>query len=158
MFKKTTFFILTCACIIAIFLFSEQVAQTSDAVSRGIAEKILIGLTDYEDLPADQRLAAMASFNETVRSFAHFGIFLVLGIFSFGFFASAKMKRPVFAAVALCAGYAVFDEIHQEFFSEGRAFELIDLAKDWSGSALGILLAWIAWHFFAKAGQRQRTR
>ena len=156
MFKKTIFFILTCSCIIAIFLFSEQVAQSSDAVSRSIAERVLTWLTDYEKLSGDQQLAELAVFNEWVRSLAHFGVFLVLGVFSFGFFASVKVKRPVFAAVVLCVTYAIFDEIHQEFFTEGRAFELIDLAKDWSGSALGILLAWAVWRHLSK-GRDEKT-
>ena len=150
MFRKTIFLILTCTCIIGIFLFSEQVAQSSDAVSRGIAERVLTWFTDYEQLSGDQQLAELVVFNEWVRSLAHFSVFLVLGIFSFGFFASVKVKRPVFAAAALCVTYAIFDEIHQEFFADGRAFELIDLAKDWSGSALGILLAWTVWRFWLK--------
>ncbi len=37
--------------------------------------------------------------------------------------------------------YAVADEIHREFFVDGRAFEFIDLAKDWSGNLVGILLS-----------------
>ena len=42
---------------------------------------------------------------------------------------------------AVCVLYAVTDEIDQEFFVDGRAFELIDIAKDWSGSLIGILLS-----------------
>lgn len=54
------------------------------------------------------------------------------------------------AAAFLCAVYAVFDELHQEFFTDGRAFELVDLAKDWSGSTLGILLTLLLYRSFDK--------
>lgn len=114
-------------------------------------------LTDYEDLSAEQQLAELAAFNETIRSLGHFCVFLVLGACSFGFFSSIKVSRPALAAAALCIAYAVFDEIHQEFFSEGRAFELIDLAKDWSGSALGILLAWAVWRFLMRSEKQLET-
>lgn len=148
MFKKTIFFILTCLCIAAIFLFSEQVAVTSDSLSRGITEKLLIWLTDYRELTVDQQMAELVSFNELVRSFAHFGVFLVLGVCSYGFFVSVKVRRPELIAMILCGAYAIFDEVHQEFFTDGRAFELVDLAKDWSGGALGILIAWLLYHCF----------
>ena len=73
---------------------------------------------------------------------SHFLLFLLLGIF-----VSLWMKeqsiayflKPVTVSFFICAIYAVTDEIHQEFFVEGRAFELIDLAKDWSGSLLGCI-------------------
>ena len=41
----------------------------------------------------------------------------------------------------MCVLYAVTDEMQREFFVEDGDFEFIDLAKDWSGSLIGILLS-----------------
>ena len=56
------------------------------------------------------------------------------------FCGKCKVRFKFLWAFAVCVLYAVTDEIHQEFFVDGRAFELIDLAKDWSGSLIGVLI------------------
>lgn len=136
--RKMVFIILTISCALAIFAFSNQIATTSDALSRGISEKFLEAFTDFEDLSYNEQLQELAQFNETVRSVAHFGVFLLLGIFTYALLSTTKLKRPFILALILCVAYAVFDELYQEFFSEGRAFQVEDLAKDWSGSLIGI--------------------
>ena len=52
---------------------------------------------------------------------------------------SGYIRRRRIRAFAVCVLYSVTDEIHREFFVDGRAFEFIDLAKDWSGSLIGVL-------------------
>lgn len=135
--KRVIFFILTISCTLAIFAFSSQGATTSAALSQGVTEKILELFTDFDTLSNDVQMQELAQFNEIIRSAAHFFVFLLLGTFTYGFLSTTKVKRPFIAALIFCVTYAIFDECYQEFFSEGRAFQLVDLVKDWSGSLIG---------------------
>jgi VanZ family protein len=53
-----------------------------------------------------------------------------------------KPNQKLFAiAIALCAAYALSDEIHQ-LFVPGRAFQIQDLVIDSAGILIGITLYW----------------
>lgn len=127
--KQYLYLILSLLCMALIFILSAQDAVTSGALSNKVKDTV-------------NEHTGFSFSNETMRSIAHFLLFLLLGIF-----VSLWMKeqsiayflKPVIVSFFICAIYAVTDEIHQEFFVEGRAFELIDLAKDWSGSLLGCI-------------------
>ena len=79
--------------------------------------------------------------DETVRSIAHFSLFFLLRVFVSFFCGKCKFKFKFLWAFAMCVLYAVTDGIHREFFVEDGDFELIDIAKDWSGSLIGVLLS-----------------
>ena len=124
---KNLYLVLAVICAAVIFMLSAQDLPTSGALSRSVTnavnEHAKTGLSD-----------------EAVRSIAHFSLFFLLGVFVSLFCEKCKLKFKFLWAFTVCVLYAVTDEIHQEFFVNGRAFELIDLAKDWSGSLIGVLL------------------
>ena len=114
-------------CAAVIFMLSAQDAPTSEALSRGVTKAV-------------NEHAKSGLSDETVRSIAHFSLFFLLGVFVSLFFGKCKFKFKFLWAFTVCMLYAVTDEIHQEFFVDGRAFEFIDLAKERSGSFIGVLL------------------
>ena len=124
---KNLYLVLAVICAAVIFMLSAQDAPTSEALSRGVTKAV-------------NEHAKSGLSDETVRSIAHFSLFFLLGVFVSLFCGKCKFKFKFLWAFAMCVLYAVTDEIHQEFFVDGRAFELIDLAKDWSGSLIGVLL------------------
>ena len=71
-----------------------------------------------------------------VRKFAHFTEFAGLGflINTALYYSIGKQKLPL--GIAIGSAYAGTDEIHQ-IFVDGRAFQISDLAVDFSGAALG---------------------
>ena len=126
---KNLYFVLAVICALVIFILSAQNLSTSGALSQSVTDAL------NED-------AKTGLSDETVRSIAHFSLFFLLGVFVSLFFGKCKFKFKFkfLWAFTVCVLYAVTDEIHQEFFVDGRAFEFIDLAKDWSGSFIGVLL------------------
>ncbi len=76
-----------------------------------------------------------------LRQLAHFGLFMILGVFIANAFRVGKSfgwKLWVFSLL-FCVGYALFDEILQRF-SPGRAFQAIDIITDAFGGFFGILI------------------
>ena len=123
---KNLYLALSIICAAVIFMLSAQDATTSDALSQEVTKTV--------NEHAKSRLS-----DETMRSIAHVSVFFLLGAFVSLFCGKCKLKFKLLRAFAICLLYAVTDEIHQEFFVDGRGFELIDLAKDWSGSLIGVV-------------------
>ena len=111
--------------LVVIFCLSAQTASESSELSGGVlgvlkALRLLIG---------EEQLRTLAHFCE----FAALGFAAANAAFSlYGYF------RPVLAAVFACV-YSLSDEIHQ-IFVPGRAFQLSDLAVDWSGVVCGTIV------------------
>ncbi len=126
---KNLYLVLAVICAAVIFMLSAQDLPTSGALSQSVTD----ALNEH---------AKTGLSDETVRSIAHFSLFFLLGVFVSLFFGKCKFKFKFkfLWAFTVCVLYAVTDEIHQEFFVDGRAFEFIDLAKDWSGSLMGVLI------------------
>ena len=139
-FKLTIYVLLTAAIMAVIFYFSSQDAERSKAVSSGLAQRLIELFSSA--LPAVGRFLKNG---ENIRTVAHFSEYMCLGISSmlmFGevFYTEAgRMRLSVSASAVLCAVYALSDEIHQ-IFVPGRAFQLIDLAVDLAGFAIGIAI------------------
>ena len=124
---KNLYLVLAVICAAVIFMLSAQDLPTSGALSQSVTD----ALNEH---------AKTGLSDETVRSIAHFSLFFLLGVFVSLFCGKCKFKFKFLWAFTVCMLYAVTDEIHREFFVDGRAFEFIDLAKDWSGSLIGVLL------------------
>ena len=77
--------------------------------------------------------------HEGVRTLAHFTEYTALGfLMSTSLTFTCSRRRP-WLTLALCAAYALTDEIHQ-FFSSGRSCEFRDMCIDCAGLLTGILL------------------
>lgn len=141
--KKHIYLILSLLCAALIFFLSSQDATTSDALSKQITSTV-------------NETAGAGLSNEEMRSIAHVVLFLLLGVFATSWLSSTRSithskdqatttktiksdVKMVIVALGVCVVYAIADELHQEFFVEGRGFELIDLAKDWGGSLCGVI-------------------
>lgn len=120
-----------------IFFFSAQVAESSNGLSLGLAEKLygfVIRWISVEKLPLDL-------FNHYIRKLAHFAIYGVLGILlSYAYFKNQWMmgKRQWLYIWLTGTVYAMTDELHQ-FFVPGRAMQFRDVLIDSGGCLAGIL-------------------
>lgn len=123
---KIICWVLTAACMAAIFYFSSRTADESEQQSGFFAQLItkLFGIGGFSDF--------------IIRKLAHFTEFAGLGLL----FAIAlkvqtgKAKTP--AAIICSSIYAATDEIHQ-IFVPGRACRVLDWGIDTGGAALGAL-------------------
>lgn len=120
-----------------IFFFSAQVAEQSDQLSTGIAEKI--AETVEKVIPGSG--LAIESMNHIVRKNAHFFVYLVLGALTVNAFYCSGVRgfMGIFAALIVCVLYAASDEIHQ-LFVPGRSGQFTDVLIDSAGAAIGSLI------------------
>lgn len=145
MMKKVLLWIAVIIWMILIFAFSAQPASDSDALSGGIAEKIVQFILNIQKIPAFSKIDAefVGNFvmhaNHYIRKTAHFMIFAVLGVLVYGLMAAYNIRRRktiIFSAL-VCLLYAASDEIHQVFVP-GRAGRIGDVLIDFCGSASAI--------------------
>jgi VanZ family protein len=80
----------------------------------------------------------LGTWDLVLRKLAHVSEYALLGLLL-----ARATRRPV-VAVALAAGYAVTDEIHQTFV-RGRHGAPLDVAIDTTGALVGVLL-WLRWN------------
>jgi VanZ family protein len=79
----------------------------------------------------------LGTWDLVLRKLAHLSEYALLG-----FLLARAVRRPA-VAVALAAGYAATDEVHQTFV-EGRHGAPLDVAIDTVGALVGVL-AWLRW-------------
>lgn len=120
-----------------IFYFSAQVAEQSDRLSEGITEKIVAAIGKINP---DAKFV-VESMNHLVRKYAHFFVYLVLGVLMVNAFRSSGIPgcKGIIAALAVCVLYAVSDEIHQ-LFVPGRSGQFTDVLIDSAGAAIGAFI------------------
>lgn len=123
-----------------IFFFSAQVAEQSDQLSKGIAEKIAEAVEKV--IPGTGLVAE--GMNHFVRKNAHFLVYLVLGALTVNAFCSSGVRglKGIAAAMLVCVLYAASDEIHQ-LFVPGRSGQFTDVLIDSAGAAIGSLITGI---------------
>lgn len=142
--KEKIYLILTILIMVSIFLFSAQNAEDSAKISD----------TAYENMDNMLRSGlpgVIADFiQDNFRKFAHFFLYMLLGVSSFGALfehIGERFKLKLVAEFAFCACvlYALTDELHQRFVP-GRSCEWRDVCIDGLGAALGIaILIGIRW-------------
>lgn len=119
---------------LGIFSLSLQDAPTSTELSQGIADKLMT-------TPIANHVPSGYTMNNFIRDLAHMGEFFFLSFCTM--LILCLVGCPLSRCVNLTLLYVVFvsftDELIQYFFSPGRAFEWIDLAKDWTGMFLAML-------------------
>lgn len=144
MMKKIVLWILVISWSVMIFCFSSQNADMSDKTSIGLTANIIKmadRIFDIRGLETDEDVEEIASFiNGYIRKVAHFSIYCVLGILTISlancYFNS---KKSLLYALFYCLIYAISDEIHQ-LFVPGRAWMIMDVVIDFSGSILGNII------------------
>lgn len=115
--------VLLTALLVLIFHLSAQTADDSSETSGGVIELIY-------------KLTGIYFEQELVRMFAHFCEYALLGFLMANAFYSKSLKKHTPLSYLLSCLYALSDETHQ-LFVDGRAFQISDLAVDFSGALLG---------------------
>lgn len=139
--KRTYLFVILIVIVgwmLMIFLFSSQTSVASNKNSRAIVG-ILLKISGQE--AADNNYKELEKFNLMFRKCSHFGAYLILAILIL--FMINKLHTngylPIFISFAICAVFAVSDEIHQRFVP-GRTSAIADVLIDCTGAILGIAL------------------
>ena len=141
MIRKIVWWVLTVFCLSMIFGFSGQSAAESSQLSGSLTETLLSLVPSYNLLSAEEQLAVVAVAHEIIRSAAHIATFAALGFCVLMLVRSYGLRYSFLVAYPSCILVAVADESLQRALAAGRAFEWVDLLKDWSGSLLGIGVA-----------------
>lgn len=127
-------FLITCG----IFILSLQDAPTSNTFTRTITEYFT---TLFPSLP----IYSISNFNHLLREVGHVLEYLLLSfcmLWAFYKMRFSFVKNVLFTLFSVVI-ISLIDEIVQELYSPGRAFQFIDLAKDWLGMLVAILIFYI---------------
>jgi VanZ family protein len=89
------------------------------------------------------RLDIVVTLSHLVRKLAHFTEYMVLGLVMTALFVQPGGRSRFWLAEGLCLVAALIDEGIQ-MFSEGRGPGLRDVAIDFSGATLGVILLTLA--------------
>ena len=134
--------VLTVATAVLILSFSLQPADDSGALSTSLTHSLLSCFPSYRELSPSQQEAACLSANEPIRAIAHITEFTVLGFFLSLLCHSYRPRRWAIPALPVGILFAIADECVQEWCSAGRAMQLVDLFKDWTGCLIGTAVAY----------------
>lgn len=149
----------TLLCMVAIFVFSAQNADSSQELSDGLLARLkaLIAL-----LPPISGQGA----EHDIRKYAHLLEFCMLGVASALLFGELRQDfrltalRSHFgafiAAWAFCIFYAATDELHQ-YYVPGRAAQVSDVALDSCGALIGCIVVFIIRLAIARAKERDKN-
>ena len=125
------FLVLTIIWMGLVFYLSAENADASSKTSQAFLDQLI----------AMFNIKTRASLEGTIRTWAHFVLYLSGGLVSSGFFMFwlLEHKRKFLYCSAFGVLYAVSDEIHQ-IFVPGRAFEVKDIVVDCAGFLLGVMV------------------
>lgn len=135
--------VLTLAWGCAVLCFSLQSGEQSSALSSGFTVRLLGLFRAYRELSAEQQVTVLGMAHGIVRELAHVAEYTLLGLLSALLVHSYRVRRFFVLPFAPLAVFAILDECLQEFATVARAFQLIDLLKDWLGCLLGIACVWL---------------
>ncbi len=130
--------------MILIFCFSSQKADNSKDLSEGFTYKVLSVLyPDFNEMEKEEQIELIYNLHLPIRKLAHFGLFALLGLYSF--LSLVTYNKISFAFRCILAFlfsvlYAVSDEYHQTFV-EGRVGCIRDVIIDSAGVFCAIVLA-----------------
>lgn len=137
MVKRILLILLTIINVATITFFSTQTAEQSKQISSKLSERLVAPIIKKTDISLNETDIKVIG-NERLRDFAHFFLFLTLGVLVYAVCKNIKIKFSLCTALVICVLYALFDELYQELLGQGRTFEFVDLLKDWAGSCSGI--------------------
>ena len=121
-----------------IFYFSHQPAKKSSKTSHTIAKKIVNTVSKNKTQKEKKKIEKKV--NDTLRTLAHFSLYLLLGGFLMGamIMSFSHKKSLVYLFILtliLVLIYALSDEYHQTFIA-GRTAQFVDIAVDFAGCLL----------------------
>lgn len=122
---------------------SLQSGDQSSALSSGFTERLLACFRGYRALSPEEKRAVLETAYGVVRELAHIAEYTLLGLFTAQLVHSYRVRHLLAVSLLPLAVFAVLDECLQEFVATDRAFQWIDLLKDWFGCLLGISFVWL---------------
>lgn len=145
----------------ALFSFSQQPGTESNQLSLRASRFLLSNFSfvlqpDFHEMTPAQQAQRVEAYNAEVREMAHGGVFFLLGV---AWYLAIKHSRGQTVASRMLSAYALTllcafaDEVHQ-LFSEGRAFQLIDILVDLGGGGLAVILCGL----LSRPGREGRAR
>lgn len=139
--KRIILIMLIVIWMIIIFIFSSQVSSKSTSTSKQVVGFVVDKLNITKDMSNKERLQFIEDLQTPVRKFTHFSIYAIGGMISFTLLNEFNItkKKKIIVSFALCALYAITDEIHQ-YFVLGRSCEIGDVIIDSCGAILGIAI------------------
>lgn len=140
MVRKAIWWTLTLLCAAVILSFSCQTAEQSAGISGSLTNSLLAWIPFFKTLSAEMQQTVQQLVHTWLRAAAHVFTFAVLGFCSAMLARSYRLCRWMIVAFFGCFVFAICDETVQLVLRAGRAFEMVDLLKDWAGSFMGILL------------------
>lgn len=146
--KKNILLILSCLCMLAIFILSSFPAAASSEQS----EAVMVLFSNFREGNFTPQVLDIIEF--IIRKFAHILEFALLGGLWYGYFLHTSLshnKKKTFAFL-ISVTYAISDEVHQ-YFVEGRAARVYDVAIDTIGVILGILAVMLICLIIKKRGK-----
>lgn len=142
-YKKIILILLIIIWMGAIFTFSSQISDKSSNTSGNTIRFILNKLQITKNMSEQQENELVETLQAPIRKIAHFSIYSLGGIISYMLFSQYEIsnKKRIIYSLALCAVYAITDEIHQ-YFVPGRSCEIRDMLIDSSGALLGVFIVY----------------
>lgn len=128
--------LMLCGLLAAIFLFSNQDATKSSAISNTIAATVLKGVNMFSNEPLTQ-----GEVNRWTRKFAHFFLYFLVAIVMMLICRHRRCSkiRSVITTILCGLLYAMADEYHQ-LFVDGRGASWRDVGIDGIGILLGVII------------------
>lgn len=121
-----------------IFYLSSQTATDSRALSQTVLEILREWIRFSTSWISFASKLGSKYSGVSIRKWAHFIIYLVLGLVSYGALPRHwSAKKRMAWVISLCFVYAVTDELHQ-LFVPGRACQMRDVLIDSLGSGVGM--------------------
>ena len=127
-------------CAAVILGFSFQTAEQSADISGTLTSSLLAWIPFFKNLSASMQQAVQDVVHTCLRAAAHVVTFASLGFCAAMLARSYWLRRWIAVPFFGCFVFAILDETVQLVLNAGRAFEGVDLLKDWAGSLMGILL------------------
>lgn len=134
--KRLIFLSLIIIWLIVIFLFSSNNGSESNYKSKSLINKGIIIYEKITNKDVNNKLI-IKKLNYPIRKFAHFIIFLVLGIFIYLYINTYKINNKLILSIFLCLIFAIFDEIHQ-IHVISRTPQILDIFIDLCGSITSV--------------------
>ena len=127
-----------------IFWFSSQNAEKSGSLSDSLVYVIVKATTGHAGLSEKSIIDIVEMLTFYVRKFAHFSIYALFSVTMFSYVRRFKLKKIYIPSIsfAVCALYAVSDEIHQ-YFVPGRSCEIRDVIIDSCGILTGLAIIYL---------------
>ncbi len=105
-----------------------------------MTQSVLEQVPAYQDLSPEKQVAVSATVNSILREIAHVVTFMALGFCASMLARSYAVRYWTVVVFFPLVMFAVLDESVQHWMNAGRAFQFIDLLKDWLGGLLGMMM------------------